>query len=108
MKAESKEERKGGGVMARSEITKERYSKYAEIIDRADTEGLMQGRDRLSAMMDIESADRKFNLRLDDWLTANGFNFSHDFYGISDNINRGAGFPATDFGLFVPWFAGEH
>lgn len=94
--------------MARSKITKERYSKYAEILDRADAEGLMQGRDRLSAMMDIESADRKFSLRLDDWLDADSFNFAHDFYGIRDNIDRGSGFPATNFGLFVPRFIGEH
>ncbi len=27
--------------------------------------------------------------------------------GIKNNINRGGGFPATDFGLFVPRFAGQ-
>lgn len=33
--------------------------------------------------MDIESADRKFNIRLDEWLQADLFNFTHDFYGLS-------------------------
>lgn len=35
------------------------------------------------------------------------FNFAHDFYGIVNNINREKGFPATDFGFFVPRFAGR-
>ena len=39
-------------------------------------------------LMDIESADRKFNIRLDEWLQADLFNFTHDFYGIIDHIVR--------------------
>lgn len=58
-------------------------------------------------MMDIESADKKFNMRLDEWLNADDFNFAHDFYGIVNNINREKGFPATDFGFFVPRFTGR-
>lgn len=88
-------------------MNKERYSKYADIIVRAAVMGYMDGVDGCSTMMDIESADRKFNLRLDDWLVADDFNFAHDFLGIRKNINRGNGFPATDFGLFVPRFAGR-
>ena len=61
---------------------------------------------RIEALMDIESADQKFNLRLDDLLEANDFNFAHDFIGIQNNIERD-GFPAIDFGLFVPRFAGR-
>lgn len=87
-------------------MTKERYSKYADIMARATVMGYMKEADRCSTMMDIESADRKFNLRLDDWLKAADFDFAHDFLGIRNNINRGCGFPATDFGLFVPRFAG--
>ena len=72
---------------------RKRKSKYAdEDVDR---------------MMDIESADKKFNMRLDEWLNADDFNFAHDFYGIVNNINREKGFPATDFGFFVPRFAGR-
>lgn len=88
-------------------MNKERYSKYADIMVRATVMGLMKEADGCSTMMDIESADRKFNLRLDDWLKADDFNFAHDFLGIKNNINRGEGFPATDFGLFVPRFAGQ-
>lgn len=83
----------------------ERYQKYVEIAKRAENEGLYSG-ERISLLMDIESADHIFHLRLDDWLEANEFNFAHDLYGIMNNINR-TEFPAIDFGLFVPRFAGE-
>ena len=86
-------------------MIKERYKKYAAIIQRAKEEGLHVN-DKLSVLMDIESADQKFHLRLDDWLKADEFNFAHDLYGIMNNINR-AEFPATDFGLFIPRFAGK-
>ena len=46
-------------------MIKERYKKYAAIIQRAKEEGLHVN-DKLSVLMDIESADRKFNIRLDD------------------------------------------
>ena len=82
---------------------KERYEKYVTIAERAENEGIYNG-DRMSLLMDIESADKKFNLRLDDWLNADKFNFAHDLYGIMNNIVRDS-FPATDFGLFVPRFS---
>ena len=82
---------------------KERYKKYVAIAERAENEG-MYGGDRMSLLMDIESADKKFNLRLDDWLNADRFNFVHDLYGIVNNIVRDS-FPATDFGFFLPRFA---
>lgn len=81
----------------------ERKMKYIEIAERAEKEGLYSG-ERLSLIMDIESADKKFDLRLDDWLNADEFNFAHDLNGIMNNIVRDT-FPATDFGLFVPRFA---
>lgn len=68
-------------------MIKERYKKYAAIIQRAKEEGLHVN-DKLSVLMDIESADRKFNIRLDEWLQADLFNFTHDFYGIIDHIAR--------------------
>ena len=86
-------------------MDKERYQKYVEIAKRAENEGLYSG-ERISLLMDIESADQKFHLRLDDWLKADGFNFAHDLYGIINNINR-TEFPTIDFGLFVPRFSGE-
>lgn len=86
---------------------KERYSLYADIMARATAMGLMKKGDAVSTMMDIESADKHFNMRLKDWLEADNFNFAHDFIGIRDNINRAAGFPSTDFGFFLPRFAGQ-
>lgn len=40
-------------------MIKERYKKYVAIIQRAKEEGLHVN-DKLSVLMDIESADRKF------------------------------------------------
>lgn len=85
---------------------REKTMKYVKICERAEKMGIRQG-DRMGAMMDIESADKKFNLRLDEWLNADDFNFAHDFCGIQSNIQREC-FPATDFGLFVPRFAGKY
>lgn len=85
-------------------MNKERYKKYVLICERAEKTKIRKG-DRTGALMDIESADEEFNLRLDDWLKADDFNFAHDFCGIQNCIVR-ASFPATDFGLFVPRFAG--
>lgn len=84
---------------------RERYKKYVKIAERAEKEGLYKG-DRLNLLMDIESADLRFNLRLDDWLKADEFNFANDLYGIINNIVRND-FPAINFGYFVPRFAGK-
>lgn len=85
-------------------MEKERYLKYVKICERAERMKIDTG-DRMGALMDIESADKKFNMRLDDWLQADDFNFAHDYCGIQNNIKRGE-FPATDFGFFLPRFAG--
>lgn len=84
---------------------KECYQKYAEIMERAESMGYLEKKDRVTIIMDIESADMKFHLRLDEWLHADDMNFAHDFLGIRHSIVRN-GFPATDFGTFVPRFAG--
>ena len=53
-----------------SEIVKKadrvRHSKYVEIMLRATALGYMGEQDAIDVMMDIESADKKFNLRLED------------------------------------------
>lgn len=85
--------------------TTEKYKLYNELYDRAKKMGKAD-MDKTSHIMDIESADKKFNLRLEEWLNADDFNFIHDWYGIQDNILRDT-FPATDFGLFIPRFAGK-
>lgn len=86
-------------------MEKERYLKYVKICERAERMKIDTG-DRMGTLMDIESADKKFNMRLDDWLQADDFNFAHDYCGIQNNIKRGE-FPATDFGFFLPRFAGK-
>ena len=72
----------------------QKYGMYVEIAKRAEESGLYTG-ERLSLLMDIESADEKFNLRLEEWLAADDFNFIHDLYGIMDHIVRDK-FPADD------------
>lgn len=86
---------------------KGKHSKYADIMARATVLGLMNKKEATDRMMDIESADLKFNMRLDDWLKADDFNFAHDFLGIRDNIVRNE-FPSKDFGFFIPRFAGTY
>ena len=46
-------------------MEKERYLKYVEICERAERMKIDTG-DRMGALMDIESADKKFNMRLDE------------------------------------------
>lgn len=84
-------------------MKRERFNKYMLIAERAEKEGLYKG-ERVTLLMDIESADRNFELRLDDWLNADKLEFEHDLLGITNNIVRDD-FPATDFGSFVPIFA---
>ena len=91
-------------------MKKEGFMKLVEVCDRAEKilakEWLNQTYgSRMSRMMDLESADQKFNLRLDDLLNADDENFLHDVIGIWKNSNRET-YPCT-FGLFVPRFAGE-
>ena len=84
---------------------KERFMMYVEIAKRAEEMELYNG-ERMTLLMDLESADNVFNLRLEDLLKADNFNFAHDVLGIMSNINRSE-FPAKDFGLFVPRYAGN-
>lgn len=58
--------------------------------------------DTTSQMMDIEHAHRQFNLRLEEFLNADDFNFAHDFCGIQRHIDRTTG-KVGDF--FLPRFA---
>ena len=78
----------------------EKYIKYDQIVKRAESLGIFTG-ERISILMDIENADFKFNLKLDEWLKSDDNNFTHDYYGIVNNINRNS----KDFGDFIPRFA---
>ena len=88
---------------------KERFQKIYEISVRADN--ILNGYDnrggypdRVTIMMDVENADRQFNLRLDELLEADDFEFAHDVFGIVNNIDRTTGKVGN---LFVPRFAGR-
>ena len=85
---------------------KARFEMYVKICEKAERMGYDGQRHTL--LMDVESADKKFNLRLEEMLADDGYDFVHDIQGIIDNINRESGFPATDFGLFVPRYAGKY
>lgn len=81
---------------------RKKYMLYSQIVDRAKELKLLTD-ERICHLMDIESADAKFNIRLEEWLHADDYDFAHDFIGIRDNIVRGR-FPAIDFDSFVPRF----
>lgn len=81
--------------------TKEKFMTYVKIAQRAEGMGIYTG-ERFSLLMDIENADKVFNLRLEDLLNADDGNFAHDIIGIVNNIDRRN---PTDFNLFVPRYA---
>lgn len=84
--------------------TKEKFMMYVKIAERAEELGIYDG-ERITLLMDIESADNIFNMRLEDWLNADNFNFAHDIVGIVENADR-TEFPAK-FSRFLPRFAGN-
>lgn len=81
---------------------REKNLMYLKIVERAEKLGI-NFISRLTALMDIEFADKKFNLRLEEFLNADEYNFTHDFVGIQNNIDR----TTKEFGFFVPRFAGQ-
>lgn len=83
---------------------KERFMMYVKIAERAEELGIYHGQ-RSTLLMDIESADNAFSMRLEDWLKADNFNFAHDVVGIVQNADRSK-FPA-EFSRFLPRYAGK-
>ena len=83
--------------------TKERFMMYVKVAQRAEGMNLYKG-ERFTFLMDLENADKVFNLRLEDLLNADDFNFAHDVVGIINNIDRNN---PTDFNIFVPRYAGN-
>lgn len=84
-------------------LNKEQMELAMEIVNRAEKLGLMQS-DSLTAIIDLGKATEHFNLRLEDMLNADEFNFAHDFVQIQNDINRDTG---KFSGRFVPRFAGR-
>lgn len=66
---------------------KENTEIIAKIIERADDMKLLLF-DRLSLAMDLEYVTDIFDLRLEDLLNADDYNFTHDICGIQNNFNR--------------------
>lgn len=79
----------------------ERIGTIAKIVDRAEKLNIRKGT-RITAILDVDLADKKWNLRLEDWLNADDFNFVHDFIGIQNHIDR---LTKTFSDRFLPRFA---
>lgn len=83
---------------------KEQFDICVKIVNRAEKENLLMFDDKLSLIMDLECAINKFDLRLNDLLNADNFNFAHDIYGIQNNLNR----ETKEFeNCFLPRFAAK-
>lgn len=83
------------------ETTKEQIELIVLIAKRADKMGLMAF-DRMSLIMDLQTANDEFNLRLQEFLDADDYNFAHDIVGIQNNINR---LERKMENIFVPRYA---
>lgn len=59
----------------------------SKIADRAEEEGILLF-DRMSLMMDLDCVVEQMELRLNELLEADNFNFRHDIVGIQNTLNR--------------------
>ena len=75
-------------VKTEARIKKEDLQTMSRIANRAIKLGINLHVDKLSLVMDIESADDISPLRLDELLHANDGDFIHDIGGIQQNLNR--------------------
>lgn len=66
---------------------KEQFELIVEIAKRAEKSGLLMF-NRMTLIMDLECATNEFNLRLNDFLNADEYNFTHDIIGIQQNLDR--------------------
>jgi|18_taG_2_1085343.scaffolds.fasta_scaffold10950_6 hypothetical protein len=62
--------------------------------------------ERMSRMMDLESADQQFKMDWDALLEADDYEFCHDVAGIHRHADR-TSYPAQIGGCFLPRFAGQ-
>ena len=65
--------------------TKEKFMMYVKLAQRAEGMGIYTG-ERFTLLMDIENADKVFNLRLEDLLNADDFDFVHDIISFMPSI----------------------
>lgn len=88
-------------------LSREEINLCDKIVTRAQSLGLYED-NRVTAFMDVQNAAKHFNMRLEEWLNADNFNFIHDIVGIYRAINR-VKYP-VDFSndpWFLPRFAGK-
>ena len=88
-------------------LTREEINLCDKIVTRAQSLGLYED-NRVTAFLDVQNAAKHFNMRLEDWLNADAFDFIHDIVGIYKAINRVV-YP-VDFSndpWFLPRFAGK-
>lgn len=81
----------------------DRFNTLAKICSRAEKLGIRQGT-RMTAMLDVDLADKRWHLRLHEWLASDDFNFIHDFVGIQNHVDR---INKTFDNRFLPRFAGK-
>ena len=88
---------------------KERFELINKIVTKA-MKFMAPYADRVTVMMDLDNADRSYNLRLQEMLDADDMDFFHDVCGICSHMDRDMESPT--FGkckdLFVPRFAGKY
>lgn len=84
-------------------LTKDEFIVCGKIADRARNLGLYEN-NPVTCYMDIENAARYWHMRLEDWLSADDFDFVHDIVGICENIIRE--YPVLFTPYFVPRFSG--
>ena len=85
-------------------ISREELFLCSKIADRARQMGFYKDRPTI-CFMDIQNAAEYWEMRLEDWLNADDFNFAHDIVGIDENIVRE--YPVRFTNHFVPRFAGK-
>ena len=88
-------------------LTREEINLCDKIVARAQSLGLYED-NRVTAYLDVQNAAKHFNMRLEDWLNAENFDFVHDIVGIYKAIDRSK-YP-VDFSndpWFLPRFAGK-
>lgn len=78
----------------------EEMNTMVAIVERAEKLGIC--RDRLTLLIDLDKAHQQFDLRLEEMLAAEDFDFAHDVRGIQNNIDRSVGVVVN---FFVPRFA---
>lgn len=83
------------------------YELCDKITTRAMEMGLYPKDRRITCMMDVQNAAMYYDMRLEEWLDSDDFDFAHDIVGIMGAISRIAPVDFSNDPLFLPRFAGE-